>query len=128
MPAKPKATSDAYLKTKYELVCKERDGLRQSLSVLERDNEELRKSVYELSYMLSMQGNSGNAALSLCGAGSPTAPSPNTTTAAVATGQAPFEPRLGIGSHHHLDSLSLMSNGGIGGGMVPRVLVPEAKL
>ncbi|CAM9922869.1 unnamed protein product, partial [Discosporangium mesarthrocarpum] len=123
---KTKATSsEGHLKAQYEDVCRERDGLQQSLVVLERDNEELRKSVYELSYMLSMQGNSSQATFSLGGMNGASAASPDGARGVAM--RTSFDPMLGPGGTA-LEPFGLMNDGGIGGGGVQRVLVPEAKL
>ncbi|CAM9689646.1 unnamed protein product [Ectocarpus fasciculatus] len=128
------SSSESYFRAQYESVCKERDALQGTIEAQERDIDELKKSVYELSYMLSMQGSAGSAPASESLA--PVAASPGAPTGSNVTGppsREVFDPRAGLATAH-LDSLSLMTGGGIGVGSggsgvaAGRVLVAEARL
>lgn len=46
---------ESYLRAQYEAVCKERDFLQTQVEKLEKDNQELKKTVFELSQLLSLQ-------------------------------------------------------------------------
>ncbi|CAM9413235.1 unnamed protein product [Ectocarpus sp. 6 AP-2014] len=128
------SSSESFFRAQYESVCKERDALQGTIEAQERDIDELKKSVYELSYMLSMQGSAGSAPASASLA--PAAASPGAATGGNVTGppsREVFDPRVGLATAH-LDSLGLMNGGGIGVGSsgsgvaAGRVLVAEAKL
>lgn len=45
--------SEVWLRAQYQTVIKERDQLQSKLKYMERENQDLRKSVFELSYQLS---------------------------------------------------------------------------
>ncbi|CAB1110403.1 unnamed protein product [Ectocarpus sp. CCAP 1310/34] len=128
------SSSESFFRAQYESVCKERDALQGTIEAQERDIDELKKSVYELSYMLSMQGSAGSAPASASLA--PAAARPGASTGGNVTGppsREVFDPRVGLATAH-LDALGLMNGGGIGVGSsgsgfaAGRVLVAEAKL
>ncbi|CAM9592992.1 unnamed protein product, partial [Scytosiphon promiscuus] len=139
------SSSESYFRAQYESVCKERDALQGTIEAQERDIDELKKSVYELSYMLSMQ-RKGSAGLGpVSGSLPPSAASTGFPhggsggAAPLSNGLAVFDPRAGLATAH-LDSLSLMEMDGmdeaamgvVGGGSsgvaAGRVLVAEARL
>ena len=48
-----KMNSEVWLRAQYQTVIKERDQLQSELVYMERENQDLRRSVFELSYQLS---------------------------------------------------------------------------
>eukprot|EP01041_Mallomonas_annulata_P007564 gene7564-15509_t len=53
--------SEIWLRAQYQAVVRERDNLQNQLELKQKENEDLRKSVFELSYLMSLQCASGNA-------------------------------------------------------------------
>jgi COMPASS component SWD3 len=49
--------SEIWLRAQYQAVLKERDFLQNQLDLKQKENEDLRKSVFELNYMLQSSGN-----------------------------------------------------------------------
>ncbi len=49
--------SEIWLRAQYQTVLKERDYLQNQLDLKQKENEDLRRSVFELSYILQSSGN-----------------------------------------------------------------------
>lgn len=52
--------SEVWLRAQYQAVVKERDALQNQLELKQKENDDLRKSVFELSYLMSLQSAAGN--------------------------------------------------------------------